>query len=955
MGVVSGGEANAHHTMSLSTSTSSGVGSAKLDLLRSITARVTLLVAPAGYGKTTVANALRSDYEHAGVCDCYGIETVKGFVRAMLVALAQENPDEEAFFSGLQMRLLSAQTDGDATELVDTAWRKKPPDRSLFVFENTESIAADSALASLLTRLVDTAPLQRRIAICSRVSLPTRASRYLPPHQIATVTAADLTLSEAEAHALLEREGIADADAREKIVQVARGWAIVLLLLARLHNEGRLESALSEAESITFDDFFAFFLNEVLEVVDPGVKELMTICAAIPGVSAQELCVASGRSEFAVQSLIRKAGLIQPEGNGYGVHPLIRDVLLHNDPQWRTLVRPIAEFCEKRGDVYRAVRLYRLCADDDNAARVLAALPMGQLQSAQAASELLALPVAAIRKWPRLVAAFSFYSSEVTHDDLLELLRTAFESLSEQTDAETVAAVGAIYCLRQSDIDKAKAREIFSANLLQRASETSRSARALLAGVQQHLAEIILDVPVSEREAEYHIAAAADLSNQATWLAKKVEAYHLDAGHREEALRWAEITLGHARRAGAAFYAGGLLTAIFDAWFWGNDESAARYYDELLAVATTDPSFTYLLRALDPKTIDSALPLRQPPADPTCYLIAASKAEGAERRRILYALETLALDWPPYGRAYPLLASAACEEEPSTRKAICDRVASFVDGKLPELHAAVLAYRDGRPSFIDAFMARFEPRNKEAAAAPAAEMSIEVLRECVVLDGNALKLTPREAALLAFLSANRSGVSREEIQDAIWPDLDEQRARDSLYSLLHRLRKRLQKHDLVEGIGNGYRIAQGVQVDLWDLEFISQKSQRDGAGTSLEPVHRYYDMVQRRKYPHLMKFEWFYSMNFRVIECGRTLARTLIADALARQDHTTAIRLATELIDEDACDEWAHQVIVKAWIDTNERQKAVEAYANYCRLLKREIGAAPSREMQELSRDFNVA
>ncbi len=138
------------------------------------------------------------------------------------------------------------------------------------------------------------------------------------------------------------------------------------------------------------------------------------------------------------------------------------------------------------------------------------------------------------------------------------------------------------------------------------------------------------------------------------------------------------------------------------------------------------------------------------------------------------------------------------------------------------------AYREGLPSFLDPYTACFKvkPGRTHDQATPKG-IYIQVLRECLLVDGEVLDLTPREAALLAFLSRSRSGSAREEIQEALWPDLDEFRARDSLYSLLHRLRKRLDKSNIVDGIGNAYRIAGSVQVDLWDIELLSQKVQRE--------------------------------------------------------------------------------------------------------------------------------
>ncbi len=45
------------------------------------------------------------------------------------------------------------------------------------------------------------------------------------------------------------------------------------------------------------------------------------------------------------------------------------------------------------------------------------------------------------------------------------------------------------------------------------------------------------------------------------------------------------------------------------------------------------------------------------------------------------------------------------------------------------------------------------------------------------------------------------------LQDELWPDVNEEAARDALYSLLYRLRKRIKTFELVEYLGSAYRFA----------------------------------------------------------------------------------------------------------------------------------------------------
>jgi DNA-binding SARP family transcriptional activator len=294
-----------------------------------------------------------------------------------------------------------------------------------------------------------------------------------------------------------------------------------------------------------------------------------------------------------------------------------------------------------------------------------------------------------------------------------------------------------------------------------------------------------------------------------------------------------------------------------------------------------------------------------------------------------------------------LIARAAAD--PESRAKICDQAVALIDPvELPELRAAVLAMRDGQASFLDAFVARFDPREPESRTAAAGRISVQVLRESLSIDGRAVRLAPKEIGLLGFLSYRRGAVSREETQDALWPELDEDAARDSLYSLLYRLRKRLGRFEIVTSIGNGYRLADGVHVDLWEIEALSERLRQGRHADSFDRVARAYDGLRNRRLPHVETYEWFAGMDFHIHEYIRIFARYLAERAKAAQDEEATRAYANALIVEDPCDEWAHQTLIGLYLERGEREKAASAYRNYCTLLKREVGGQPSREIREL-------
>src|SRR5579864_6449370 len=83
-------------------------------------ARVFLLIAPAGYGKTTAAQRFSEQYDRVAWCDCSGIVTAKDFAANVLTALARQAGGEQFAKARLQLELAS-----DERELLDffeNAW-----------------------------------------------------------------------------------------------------------------------------------------------------------------------------------------------------------------------------------------------------------------------------------------------------------------------------------------------------------------------------------------------------------------------------------------------------------------------------------------------------------------------------------------------------------------------------------------------------------------------------------------------------------------------------------------------------------------------------------------------------------------------------------------------------------------------------------------------------------------
>ncbi|MGC2243858.1 MAG: hypothetical protein WBA06_09555, partial [Candidatus Aquilonibacter sp.] len=66
-----------------------------LERLRRVDARLVAIVAPAGYGKSTLVQQFLAERGGGAVCDCANVRDELDLARCLIPALAAENPGRE--------------------------------------------------------------------------------------------------------------------------------------------------------------------------------------------------------------------------------------------------------------------------------------------------------------------------------------------------------------------------------------------------------------------------------------------------------------------------------------------------------------------------------------------------------------------------------------------------------------------------------------------------------------------------------------------------------------------------------------------------------------------------------------------------------------------------------------------------------------------------------------------
>jgi predicted ATPase/DNA-binding SARP family transcriptional activator len=245
-------------------------------------------------------------------------------------------------------------------------------------------------------------------------------------------------------------------------------------------------------------------------------------------------------------------------------------------------------------------------------------------------------------------------------------------------------------------------------------------------------------------------------------------------------------------------------------------------------------------------------------------------------------------------------------------------------------------------------------------AAPAtttapAELSVRALGPLEISRGGELLGTerwsyakPRE--LLLYLLCNRSGATKEQIGQAIWPEATPSQVRNNLHVSLHYVRKVLGSSDWIVYAEERYCVDPGRTIDF-DLEVFERE-----AGAILGDVAAAADDRLRGA---LSKYRgdflgaelfgvWHYEWRDRALSRYVALLALLAERCLDRQDYGEATRLYQQLIAREELREDFHRGFMQCLARTGARARALRHAEQLVQLLRDELDAEPEPETAEL-------
>jgi LuxR family transcriptional regulator, maltose regulon positive regulatory protein len=287
-------------------------------MLDDSSAHIRLLIAPAGYGKTTLAREWLGEPERddvwyrggpasadvaalaAGISEAVGSIVPDAGKRMRERVRATGHPEED-------VEILAELFAEDVQAWSANAWLAI--DDYQFAMESV----ASERFVDLLTQ---TTPIQMLITSRRRPSWAT--ARRILYGELQEIDRRTLAMEEVEAKAVLRR----DSQEVRELTSHAKGWPAVIGLAA-------YATALRVPASDLPATLHTYFAEEILQSADPGTQEKLCFLAMAPLVSPDLIGSMWGERAAGrlVEAGLRLGVLTEQEGGTFVIHPLLREFL----------------------------------------------------------------------------------------------------------------------------------------------------------------------------------------------------------------------------------------------------------------------------------------------------------------------------------------------------------------------------------------------------------------------------------------------------------------------------------------------------------------------------------------------------------------------------------------------------------------------------------------------------
>ena len=384
--------------------------------------KLTLIRAPAGFGKTTLMQQLRKRYQAAGFATVWlrvdpSDNSLAAFLQSLTGAIRAALPEALSApaaggFAGVES------PQGLAADLLE---RLSLAEADIALFLDDLETIIDEEVWAFLQRLATELDWRHRLVLACRNTPGLALARMRAQGAAIELGQEDMRFTSEETNAYLERQSIGASSARV-LQQRTEGWpaALQLAVIALSAKGGRNPDTLQP--SLRAHSAVAEYLaQEVLQARPQGQRDFL-LRSSVLGEFCAEMCDAALErtdSEEMIAEILRANLLLSPidaERRWYRYHPLFAEFLrarLEKEAKadLPALHRRAAAWTAERGLVDEAVSHALAANDQEFAADLLATAAMDKVRSgrvADTARTIAMLPEAAVLSRPALLHAAAF-------------------------------------------------------------------------------------------------------------------------------------------------------------------------------------------------------------------------------------------------------------------------------------------------------------------------------------------------------------------------------------------------------------------------------------------------------------------------------------------------------------------------------------------------------------------
>jgi ATP/maltotriose-dependent transcriptional regulator MalT/DNA-binding SARP family transcriptional activator len=353
---------------------------------------VTLVISPAGYGKTTLLSQWAQELARAGTPVGWLTLDEADVDPALFLAYlirAVQRCDAEL---GVQAwRILHSAPDINADwPLIagalcsDIQSRLHSP--SYLFIDDMHTVASSATINQILSYLLRALPPSLHLVLASRHELALAPlPRMRASGELLRVGQDEMQLSEDEARILLEQQGVrTSGEELRRLMTYTDGWVLSVQMIARALaqcDEGARAEYLANIEE-SHRNLFDYLVAEVISSLPAELIEFLRIVSLSEPFDEHLLDEVLGRSgSGALIKQARSRGIpvqaLDARGEQMRFHPLWRELLLRearvhmSADEWQSAHRRLAQALEKRALLERALEHYALTEDTLSLARAL--------------------------------------------------------------------------------------------------------------------------------------------------------------------------------------------------------------------------------------------------------------------------------------------------------------------------------------------------------------------------------------------------------------------------------------------------------------------------------------------------------------------------------------------------------------------------------------------------------